>query len=65
MRPQLEDQLLVLDQELYVGRLVQRRDGSWAMLAFHDIPVGGTFVGELSDPMPVGRDADGRLTVAR
>lgn len=56
---------LLLDEELYVGRLVPRSDGTWVMLAFHNIPQGGEFIGELSDPMPVMRGADGRLAVAR
>jgi len=51
------------DARLYSGRLVQRRDGSWAMLAFRlegeDLP----FVGDITDPLPVTWDS-GRLVVS-
>ncbi|WP_210479250.1 glycosyl hydrolase family 32 [Naasia sp. SYSU D00948] len=50
------------DESVYVGRLVQRRDGGWAMLAFRNEDVDGRFVGEITDPLPVGWQ-DGRLTL--
>ncbi len=52
------------DSRLYSGRLVRRReDGTWVLLAFHhDGPDGETFVGGVSDPMPVRWDGD-RLVV--
>ena len=40
---------------LYSGRLVQRHDGSWVMLGFLDGDGNGGFVGEIGDPIPVGR----------
>ncbi|MBT2517340.1 glycoside hydrolase family 68 protein [Streptomyces sp. ISL-90] len=51
---------LVTDDSLYVGRLLRRRDdGEWVMFAFHNIAADGSFIGSISDPMPVrweGRD---------
>lgn len=41
------------DESLYVGKLVQRRDGEWVLLAFVNQDVDGAFVGSISDPMPV------------
>jgi beta-fructofuranosidase len=43
---------------LYSGRLVQRHDGAWVMLGFVDVDVdvdaNGGFVGEITDPVPLG-----------
>jgi beta-fructofuranosidase len=50
------------DQTLYVGRLIQRRDGQWVMLAFRNEDSEGRFVGEITDPMAVGWDG-GRLVL--
>jgi beta-fructofuranosidase len=50
------------DSRLYSGRLVRARDGAWRFLAFHHDGPDGSFVGSVSDPMPV-RWADGRLVV--
>jgi beta-fructofuranosidase len=44
------DARLVTDR--YAGRLVQRRDGTWAMLGFIDRP-DGEFVGAIGDPLPI------------
>jgi beta-fructofuranosidase len=41
------------DHRLYAGRLVRRRDGGWALLAFRNRDEDGAFVGELADPLPV------------
>jgi beta-fructofuranosidase len=51
------------DDSLYVGRLVKRRDGRWVILAFHNIGSDGTFVGAISDPMPVAMTDHG-LTIS-
>lgn len=51
------------DESLYAGRLLQDRDGAWWLFAFHHVDSDGAFVGSLSDPMPVGWDATGRLRV--
>lgn len=46
------------DESLYVGKLVQRRDGQWVLLAFLNQDADGAFVGSISDPilveLPVG-----------
>jgi len=41
------------DESLYVGKLVQDRAGRWVLLAFVNKDADGTFVGSISDPMPV------------
>jgi len=41
------------DETLYVGKLVQRRDGQWVLLAFVNQDPDGVFVGSISDPLPV------------
>ncbi|MGU3645846.1 family 43 glycosylhydrolase [Microbacterium sp. C23T] len=49
------------DEDLYVGRLLQRRsDGQWLLFAFRNIGQDGRFVGGITDPMPVRWDG-GRL----
>jgi beta-fructofuranosidase len=42
------------DESLYVGKLVQRRDGTWVLLAFVNQDPDGAFVGVLSDPLELG-----------
>lgn len=59
----IEDAYRVTDESLYVGELVQRRDGRWAMLAFRNIDADGAFVGEITDPIDVIID-NGRLRLA-
>lgn len=44
----------VADQELYSGRLIRRRSGQWAMLAFRHTLASGEFIGEIIDPIDVG-----------
>lgn len=41
------------DETLYVGKLVERRDGQWVLLAFVNRGADGAFVGSISDPMAV------------
>ncbi|PFG18478.1 glycoside hydrolase family 68 protein [Serinibacter salmoneus] len=48
--------------EFYSGKLVQQRDGQWCLLAFRHDGSDGTFVGGVSDPMPVAW-RDGRLVL--
>jgi beta-fructofuranosidase len=48
------------DERLYVGRLIQRRNGTWVMLAFRNEDAEGRFLGEITDPIPVGWE-DGKL----
>ena len=52
----------ITDETFYAGRLVQDRAGAWYLLAFRYAGPGGSFVGELSDPMLVQRADDGRLS---
>jgi beta-fructofuranosidase len=55
---------LLHDESLYVGRLVRDRAGAWQLMAFRNIDAAGVFEGAITDPMPVRRGADGRLTLA-
>ena len=54
------------DESLYVGKLVQRRDGQWVLLAFVNQDAEGAFVGSISDPRPVALPVgSGALQTAR
>ncbi len=53
----------VTDETLYVGRLVRDRTGQWRLMAFRNTQPDGSWVGEITDPMPV-EWVDGRLSVA-
>lgn len=57
-----EDAYRITDEQLYVGRLVQDRAGDWQLLAFRNDDDNGGWVGEITDPQPVGW-MDGRLTI--
>lgn len=48
----VEAATLLLDQRQYSGRLAQRRDGTWALLAFDNVDLTGSFRGEIADPVP-------------
>ena len=50
---------LLTDDRFYVGKLIRDRDGAWVLLAFHNRGPDDTFVGAVSDPMPVVMTADG------
>ena len=50
---------LLVDDRFYVGKLVRDRDGAWVLLAFLNRGPDDTFVGAVSDPMPVVMTADG------
>jgi beta-fructofuranosidase len=52
-----EAQLLATD-ELYSGRVIRDRSGTWVMLAFENSTADGGFVGSLSDPVAVDWPAD-------
>lgn len=54
---------LLSDDRLYSGRLVRNRQGEWVLLAFHNKDERGEFVGEVSDPIPVAWNQEGRLTL--
>lgn len=60
----IENATLLTDRSLYVGKLIRRRDSpEWQLMAFHDVGADGRFVGEISDPIPVGW-VDGQLALA-
>jgi beta-fructofuranosidase len=48
---------------LYAGKLVEATSGEWRFLAFC-ISKDGAFVGELTDPLPVGQDRNGSIHIA-
>jgi beta-fructofuranosidase len=49
----------ITDESLYCGRLIRDRAGRWVMLAFRNRGPDGSFVGELTDPMPIRWATDG------
>ncbi|MCL3861219.1 glycosyl hydrolase family 32 [Actinotalea sp. K2] len=51
--------------ELYAGRFERDPDGALVFLAFLQASGGETFLGGLSDPMPVRVEPDGRLVLER
>lgn len=53
---------LLADSSLYVGRLVQLRNGEWRFLAFNNVQPDGSFGGTITDPRPVAL-VDGNLTL--
>ena len=55
---------LLATEELYAGRLVQRRDGTWALMAFEMGSPGKPFEGRLCDPIPVRWDDELATLVA-
>jgi len=59
------DEFLVGDPtgSLYGGKLMRGPDGRWVLLASCTFAPDGTFVGELSDPLPVTVDGEGNLSV--
>lgn len=59
----IESAELVIGEELYAGRAVRERDGSWVLLGFENIGSDEAFVGRLSDPLPLRWTDDGRLGV--
>ena len=53
----IDEASLLVTEDLYAGRLVQRRDGSWVLLAFEMGTPGRPFRGVICDPIPVRWDA--------
>jgi beta-fructofuranosidase len=47
--------VLLSDDRLYVGKLVQDPVGDWVLLAFHNLGGDGEFGGTITDPLPVQR----------
>jgi beta-fructofuranosidase len=52
----------ITDERLYVGRLIQDRNGHWQFLAFRNDDENGGWIGEITDPQPVAW-VNGRLSV--
>ena len=48
---------LLADERLYSGRAIRDREGSWVLLAFENSSPDGSFVGAISDPVPLRWDA--------
>ncbi len=48
----------------YSGKLIQGPNGDWNFMSCYQFAPDGTFIGELTDPMPVSVDHEGRLSVA-
>jgi beta-fructofuranosidase len=59
------DEFLAGDQigSLYAGKSVQRPDGDWVFLACRQFAPDGTFIGELSGPLPLTVDHAGNLSL--
>ncbi len=49
------------EPELFAAPLVQRRDGSWALIGFRNTEPRGIDSFFITDPIPVTLDADGYL----
>ena len=54
----------VAEPYLFAAPLVQRRDGSWAMVGFRNVEPEGFDGFEIIDPVPVTLDAEGYLVAA-
>lgn len=52
---------LLATQRLYAGRVVQQRNGAWALMGFENGP---PFTGRISDPIPIVQHADGSLAIS-
>ncbi|MFB2600011.1 glycosyl hydrolase family 32 [Herbiconiux sp. P17] len=55
----------ITGDELYAGRAVLSPQGGWVLLGFENIGADGEFVGQLSDPVPLGWSDEGRLVTQR
>jgi sucrose-6-phosphate hydrolase SacC (GH32 family) len=58
----IEESYRITDERLYVGRLVEDRNGEWQLLAFRNNDGHGGWLGEITDPQPVTW-IDGRLAI--
>lgn len=54
----------ITTSSLYSGRVVQQRDGGWALLGFHNSEPNEPFPGVVSDPIPFELDANGYPNLA-
>ena len=61
----LTDEFLLGDEmgTFYSGKAIQDTQGDWFLLACRQFDENGEFIGEISDPMPVRAEMDGRLMI--
>lgn len=61
----LTDTFLAGDRagSLYSGKLVQDGAGRWMFMAFRNFNDEGAFIGDITDPMPLRVEPDGRLMI--
>jgi beta-fructofuranosidase len=61
----LSEQFFVVDRSgsLYSSKLIQRRSGEWVLIASRHRAANGSFIGELSDPIPIEVATDGQLFI--
>lgn len=60
----VEEARLLVNDDLYSGKLIQDRQGSWVLLGFENHTTAGDFIGRVSDPIEVRWADDGRLSLA-
>lgn len=60
----VENAYLLAAEPYYAGRIVHDRDGIPHLMAFRGNGTDGAFAGDITDPMPIRRDAGGRLVLA-
>jgi beta-fructofuranosidase len=63
----LTDDFLYGDEigSFYSGKVIQNNQGDWVLLACRQHGEKNGYIGEISDPMPIEVQADGRLTVKK
>jgi len=61
----LTDRFFVGDRSgsLYSSKLIQTHTGDWVLIAFQNYAADGSFIGELSDPIPVEVAPEGQLFI--
>ncbi|MCL5077346.1 MAG: glycoside hydrolase family 68 protein [Actinobacteria bacterium] len=59
----IEGALLITDDKLYAGRIVQDRIGRWLFLAFVNGDGHGSFIGRLNDPLSFSWDHKGIVSL--
>lgn len=48
---------------LYSSKVIQTHRGDWVLVAFRNYAADGSFIGELSDPIPIEIAPDGQLSI--
>jgi beta-fructofuranosidase len=61
----LTDRFFVGDRSgsLYSSKIFHTHTGDWVLIAFHNYASNGSFIGELSDPIPIEVTHDGQLSI--